>query len=389
MSDDPRKGLPSASGIERVLECPGSWALCKLSPDWEPESEIAALGTLLHKGLEAVFLGEPLPDGLTPEDKEHIEEIVEQAWDACKKVFGFQEADRTEDPSEWPLQIFVEERAWIRDQDLTKLGSGQLDLLFISDGKALILDAKTGYGDQTPSEKNWQLLTNLIALCEQRDGITEFFAGILQPNKMRSPDLAAFPLAFLHTKRRVLLEGLKQANDAEPYRLPLNPSADKWCRYCKARKDCPALQYSLVKTQMISPIVPAALPKAMALIRKEDLPEWLDRGRETKLLINALDDYARELLAEDPDSVPGWELKPGNNIRKIDDVKDAFAILREKAGVTSEEYLSACKVTLGGLEQLHKSKTGLKGIKAKNAFNELLESVIGYQQNRPTLTKTI
>lgn len=388
MSDDPRLGLPSASGIERVLECPGSFALCRILPEWEKESEYAEKGTLLHKGVEAIFLGEPMPEGLEPEDLEHLDEIVEQAWDACKKVFDLIESDRTDDPSKWPVEIFTEQRAWIRDADLKKVASGQLDLLFIRDEKALELDAKTGWLETTPSEKNWQLITNLIALAEQRDGIVEFFAGILQPNKMRAPDLATYPLSFLDIKRRRLMEGVRVAHEAEPYRLALNPDAERWCKYCPARKDCPALQYSHGLIKKNSPTIPAALDKAMTLIRKEDLPDWLDRGKETELLIQGLKDYAKELLNEDPESVQGWELKPGNNLRNIEDVKAAYVIFKEEYDVTPGEFLAFVKITMGGLEQLHKDKSGLKGKKAKDDFNNLMEPILSYKQNKPSLTKT-
>lgn len=389
MSDDPRKGLPSASGVERIMECPGSWSLCKITPKWGIDSAVAILGTKLHKALEKIFLGEEYTADLDADELAQVGEIVEQAWDACKKVFGVTDADRTDDPSEWPFQIFVEQRAWVRDGNLTQIGSGQLDLLFIADDVALLLDFKTGYGDTTVSEKNWQLIFNLIAFREQQDGIASYFAGILQPNRMSSPDLSQYSGDFLDVARHRALEGLREADEAKPYRLPLNPNAEGWCKYCDARKDCPALQYSLVTTNKNSPIIPAALEKAMAVIRKEDLPDWLDRGKETELLIGALKDYAKELLTEDPESVKGYELKPGNNLRKIEDVAETFAIFRDELGVTSAEFLAATKVGTGALEKLHIEKTGLKGIKAKNAFNDLLDPVIKMKQNSPTLTKTI
>ena len=48
MSDE-RKGRPSASGFERLLDCPGSFTLNKEAPE-QPSSPAAARGTRVHAG---------------------------------------------------------------------------------------------------------------------------------------------------------------------------------------------------------------------------------------------------------------------------------------------------------------------------------------------------
>ena len=64
---DERMGLPSASGIERVIACPGSVALTKDIPKPEP-GQAAIEGTIIHSVLEGQKV-DATPDQLWVADK--------------------------------------------------------------------------------------------------------------------------------------------------------------------------------------------------------------------------------------------------------------------------------------------------------------------------------
>lgn len=74
MVKDERQGRPSASGMQRLFLCPGSWQAEKKCPVDE-ESEDAALGTMLHACME---------HGTTPENPEDAEAV---AW--CREMEDF------------------------------------------------------------------------------------------------------------------------------------------------------------------------------------------------------------------------------------------------------------------------------------------------------------
>ena len=69
--EDERQGLPSASGMQRLFLCPGSWNAERKCPVDE-ESDDAALGTMLHVHME---------QGTMPEDPEDAEAV---AW--CRET---------------------------------------------------------------------------------------------------------------------------------------------------------------------------------------------------------------------------------------------------------------------------------------------------------------
>jgi hypothetical protein len=63
--EDVRQGLPSASGLQRLVLCPGSWLAEQACPESE-QSAAAAAGTRLHKHME---------EGTMPEDADEAEAV--------------------------------------------------------------------------------------------------------------------------------------------------------------------------------------------------------------------------------------------------------------------------------------------------------------------------
>ncbi len=78
--EDERQGLPSASGMQRLFLCPGSWNAERKCPVDE-ESDDAALGTMLHVHME---------QGTMPEDPE--DEVVPPTTFAFIEVSAFRMA---------------------------------------------------------------------------------------------------------------------------------------------------------------------------------------------------------------------------------------------------------------------------------------------------------
>ncbi len=137
--EDERQGLPSASGMQRLFLCPGSWNAERKCPI-EEESEDAAMGTILHAHME---------QGTTPEDPEDAEAVAwcrEMEKALYEKHLGMKE-NWTDVPKVREVRLFERDR----------LFSGKPDMVAVGVRKAFVVDYKFGRIPVSPAECNLQL----------------------------------------------------------------------------------------------------------------------------------------------------------------------------------------------------------------------------------------
>ena len=338
---DVRRGKPSASGLERIALCPGSWKLESLCEE-ATKSDAAAMGTRLHAHLE---------NGTTPDDAEESD-AVEWCRETELKIV------RHLFPS--GARVMRELRWWSQAGDF----SGQGDSVYTDGVTALVLDYKFGRGDVTEPARNWQL-KGLAVLAFEQLGVQNVVVGILQPFVSRA-------MPTLRQYNRADFVGLRDSISAviratrEP-NAPLHPGV-KQCNYCKASANCPALRltvrdvvnYSLRDWQNFTPEVKRSAYDLAKLAEK-----W------SKSVMGRIDrdiDAGREVAG----------LARGNDIQKfeITDIKAAFQILIE-SGVPADAFVSCCKLTLGDLDKaflavMRERNPKMRVADAKEALRDLL-----------------
>lgn len=362
-----RQNLPSASGIERLFLCPGSFALEQTAPP-ELETEDAASGTRIHAAL-ATFANK----SRDPEDGS-LTDAETATFNMCAAAF-----DKILEP--WinldgprPTQS-TEQREWLLDADFKKVLSGQYDVLIIDGTRALCVDYKTGHGDQTESVENLQLRA-LAVLVAENYPVTEVTVAIIQPWVSMKPQMCAYSVADLAQSRQQILNILYRAEHPNAPRVP----GDKQCRFCKAKAICPEANATVntlatLSTREIEPV---------------DLLRMLELLGPAKKVIAALEARAKRLLEENPDALPGWTLEEGMSRRSIRDPRAAFSQLNNV--VTAEEFADCCTVKISELERAFtntlKARTGLKVGECRNQFEQLLAGVIEKKQTAPTLARS-
>lgn len=335
---DERGRKPSASGMERLCLCPGSWQLeQKCQP--EPESEAAAEGTRLHLHME---------QGTLPEDAEEAELVQ---W--CREMEG--ELQRLV----WPegvsdAKCVREERLWARDGSY----SGKADAVWVADGKALVVDYKFGRGAVSAAAANHQLAA-LGVLVWQRHGVSEVYAAILQPRASRAvPEMVHYEEQALGAaedffQRRMLL--------AEGENPRLHPG-EAQCKYCRAAAICPAqLQLAqqvtaenlLAGWEMWTPA-----QKRLAYDTAQVAKRWAEK---------VVAKCEADLAAGVP--VDGLEMGAGRTSFTVTDAQEAFTLLHEMPGVSAEEFVACCKVGITELDKLVHTK-----LKASGASSTVKES---------------
>ena len=146
--DTERKNRPSASSIERYVNCAGSWLLEQKVPESERFStKDAERGTRLHRANE-----EGNVEGLELSEAD----LIVRTREIEQRIFN----QWCEDHQVTDAEIIRERRWWLRKGD-RDLCSAKLDFVALSEAKrlALCLDLKSGRKEVTPPVRNQQLRT--------------------------------------------------------------------------------------------------------------------------------------------------------------------------------------------------------------------------------------
>lgn len=315
---DVRKGLPSASGLQRLIYCPGSWLAEKACPEQE-ESVAAVAGTRLHKHLE---------EGTLPADAEEAEAV---AW--CREM----EEQLAEELLGCRVELFREKRLW----DNCQRFSGQGDVVYHNEKAALVLDYKFGRIAVEGAEYNTQLYALTLLLMDNFAAFDVVYAAILQPYVSRKrPQVMRFERKDIAALRGWLYRKL---DDAAVPGAKLCPG-EAQCRYCRAAASCPALALQVREAS------------AVELTRweqwsVEDRRKAWDAARLAKKYADAIERKVRADL-EAGVELPGLELAPGKAAFTVSDVSGAFAHLNAMLDLSGEEFVRCCKVGISDLDKL-------------------------------------
>jgi hypothetical protein len=140
---------------------------------------------------------------------------------------------------------------------------------------------------------------------------------------------------------------------------PLNPDP-KACQYCARKGTCPALA---TKALMIPVNQNWDLPANM------NPGEISDPGQLAKVLsiIPVLEAWAKDVKAAALDQarngmeIPGYTLRSRSGKRVIKDLLPAWDILHNDFALELGDFLPACSVSIGAIEDAVKTKTGKGG----------------------------
>lgn len=349
-----RLGLPSASSLERIALCPGSHYAEMGRP--EETSDIQSEGTLVHQILSGEKQVEELDESL------HwiIETIASEELRITAQIFG----------QTVPHPI-MERRMWYEEAGL-KIFSGQPDRIYISKDYTLLIDYKAGFKAVEDIAKNYQLMAYVV-LTAREFGAKEVFAAVIQPRTGRTTEIARYDEQAIGRAE----EKIKQLLSGATIEAPRNPSL-KACEYCKAKGICREA------ITMATSIVPVNVNPAEVYqtLKPEEKADVLSKISFAEKIFKAVKDEAKKELEQNPDAIPGFYLKPGNNVRNISDNEEAMRVLRGE-GISPEEILHSLKLPVGSIEDLLKAKKGISKNEAKELVNQILP--LDTKPNAPSL----
>ena len=280
--------IVGGSTAKRVINCPGSVALCQKVPP-KPSSKYADEGTLLHNVMAEVL-------GQNKEIKQllgtEFNGIALTADLVVDKVQPAMEALNEIDPTN-ELEFSVEE--------VVSFGQvlpgvfGSCDLIGRIGDTAVILDWKFGDGVAVEAEENPQLMFYAAAAIRTPklswvfDGAKEVECIIVQP-----PNIKRWVTSFDRIRQfeRELVYAVKQSEKPD---APLH--AGEHCRWCAAKPVCPVMTGA----------VDRALQQQVKELDATQLGQMLERANVLESWISDLRALALQVL-ESGNPVPGYKL---------------------------------------------------------------------------------
>lgn len=343
---------PSASGAERLVNCPGSWALEQQQPP-EPENEFTASGNRMHRAWQTGDDSELVGD--EPERMKRTREIEEE-------LIADWHVGLTDTVRQCPQVISREKRLFLPIANMRF--SGQPDLLITQGGYALILDLKSGWASVEPPVTNWQLRA-LAVLAWTSLSVAHVRVALVQPLRKQQA-VCEYTDETLQASWKVLYDALNTAGyDGS---IGAERIAGPWCAHCRARTICP---------EAMNVVQSLALPGRWDILPPE---RKLDLWRKSKVAAKICADIQKAVkadLAADPESIPGLRKKPDTEVREISDVLAFYQHLIDD-GVPKDKldplFLSACGINVGDATKII---AGLKAVSEKDASKTITKSTPG------------
>lgn len=322
--EDERGGLPSASGLARVAACPGSFKMEAKSGVVDTSSPAAERGTRIHAMMEGLEVE------LSPEERLVAKEMMD--YDSVLLDCN---------------DLIREVRMWYEWTDGERMFSGKIDVGGIdrATGNTVLVNYKTGQG-QAKVEGNWQamaesLLFHRMVGTEGKDVVYSFNQpesphGKVKTGTFTEEDLAAF--------EKQILSALHKSTADNP---PLMPS-ESACRWCKAVSVCPAANWRIedASHEENKPLGEMSTENRAAVLVKQEAAFTL-----AKSIWEQRKDEARVLLENNSNSIPGWGVRRGRTITKVDDVLLAYNAAMGQ-GISEEDFFGSCSISLTKLKGL-------------------------------------
>jgi hypothetical protein len=369
MTDLERLDLPSASSAYRRRRCTGSENLIRelrargLLKEIAPTKD-ALSGTAVHAGWTGAKVQLDSSQEKTLIELKRLEAMVLADWSGGEPF----------------ILLGREERLWLR-HGIEPVHSGQYDVCYLSQNceRALMLDAKTLYGEIEPAEHNDQL-RELVALFRLNyPGIKHYTVAILAPNLAERVSIATYDQLEAELALRLLR--LSLAESADPG-APRTPGAH--CEHCPARLQCEEARQLIGHSYSLKARIDAG---EFVLPLGEKGARILEEIKTAKTLLADLEEAYKAELKNDPDCLPGWQLSNGRKLRWIPEVEKALEAWSTHRYAMSD-FLSCTDLVLHRLEEKLAVNTGKVGKDLANHFNDIFGPLVMTRMSQPSIVRS-
>ena len=333
--------IVGGSTAKRVINCPGSVALCAAMPP-KPSSSFADEGTLLHEVMSEILTDIDLDGMVDVKTYEGITLTQELVDEKIKPALAL--LDEVDPGKE--MTYAVESRVGFGD--LLPGVFGSTDYLGRMGDKAVVLDWKFGNGVIVEAEENEQLMFYAAAAMRTPDtqwvfdGVKEIELVIVQPPMIKRWTTTPERIKIFES---TLVGAVKAASKPNAKLLQ-----GEHCRWCAAKPTCPKMTGAVDRALAISIKAIDAPLLGRYLANADLLEQW----------ITDLRGLAFQML-EQGAVVPGYKLVAKRATRKWLDEQQAERALRSM-GLTESDVKVTSLISPAQAEKvLKKTKQVLPG----------------------------
>lgn len=238
-----------------------------------------------------------------------------------------------------------------------------------------VLDRKFGRIEVQEAALNLQLRCYIAMVAEVHQA-DEYYGAIVQPRVRSKPYIVRYTPEDVARARSEIEETWREANKPEAPRR----ASELACAFCRAKPVCPEFHSWAMAVEKI-----AHLPVAQWSDDQMDLFE--SRRSILEKFLKDAHEQIKAIKAADPSRLPGWRLKPGNNVRTVEDVVSAWLALKDT--IDARQFSGCCDLSVSDLERLlwEIGNGNITQSEAKRLVNDALKDVLSFKQNRPSLVK--
>jgi hypothetical protein len=273
----------SASRMDRVMSCPGSYRLEEKMP-YEPAGLAAAIGTAIHELSEKILRGEAVNPKDYPDD--HFDMANEYAVFVNTLV---------ENPRKRMIEVKVDAGLKTLHESL----GGTADAVLVDGDHLHVIDLKTGRV-LVDAEDNKQLLTYALGVMRILNAPASIRCTmhIFQPRAGHSQWTVSGTDLITHGHELLAAANLALTDDA-----PTNPTTSN-CRYCKAKPICPSIRQKVQDNAR----------KDFALEVQAVTPDMIELAQLAASWSDAVLDSAKRQITEGS-TIQGWTLRQGRKTK--------------------------------------------------------------------------
>lgn len=364
MDNDERKGLPSASQMQRILTCPASFKLESRSP--KIDTEDARAGRAYHEILET---------GAT----EYAPEIDGGAIARARVLVAPLEQNAEKSLKE--MRLWSKSGKW----------SGRVDAMYFGADKIDIVDFKFGVQPVPPAETNAQMAAYAV-LASENFSTDKIRVHIISPLVVGSAEytVAEYTAPEIEKAREKIEMAVDKALLDNP---PFATNTGTHCQFCQARGICPKqaenLENLTKESEEMNTELSTGAGNALEITR-ENAFEMAMKIRKYKQARTQADKFAdmveakiTEMLANGVE-IEGLSLGTGRRVDTYDTQKTFDAVSQI---LSAERFLQNCKINKTGLLKELQLATGLSKKATEETFNRICEEVgaVSHGQGKPTL----
>jgi hypothetical protein len=258
-------------------------------------------------------------------------------------------------------------------------------LVFRLGNPVIVRERKMGFKVVQAADANLQLRA-YIAMVSEKYQASDYYGQLTQPRVSSKSHIVYYTREDV-AKARLEIKALWDASHAPD--APRRASHDA-CNFCRAQTVCPEFQSWL-----------GAIEKSKHL----PVAQWTDGQmslfeERRGMLEKFLKETHKQIFAikqADPERLPGWSIKPGANVRRVNDLVAAWSALQSLlsdgfGNEAAKQFSNCCDISIGALEDLIynmlKDAAKKKSQKeVKRLVNDALSGLIELRQNKPSLVK--